>query len=135
MIEINKNPSPRTLRQFSIAAAVFAALIGYFAFARTGSWTTAAVIWAAGASVAVMGLVRPLCVRWVYLCMSYITAPIGIIVSLIVLGIVYYAVVSPIGVIMALLGRDPLQQRRDPAAETYWRKRKQTPPSRYFRQF
>jgi len=135
MIEIDKNPSPRTLRQFSLAAAVFAALVGYFAFASAGSWTTAAVIWAAGSVVATMGLARPPCVRPVYLCISYIAAPVGIVVSLIVLGIVYYGVVTPTGIVMRLAGRDPLQRRRDPAAETYWQQRKETPPERYFRQF
>lgn len=135
MIEINKNPSPRTLRQFSLAAAVFAALVGYFAFARTGSWTTAVVIWAAGAVVAALGLARPPCVRGVYLCTSYIAAPIGIVVSLIILAIVYYIVVTPIGVVIRFLGRDPLQRGRDPAAETYWQQRKEMSPDRYFRQF
>ncbi|MDP6543857.1 MAG: SxtJ family membrane protein [Phycisphaerae bacterium] len=135
MIEINKNPSPRTLKQFSLAAAVFAALVGYFAFARTGSWTPAVAIWATGAVVAVVGLARPRCVRWIYLAISYLAAPIGIVVSLIVLAIVYYAVVTPIGVIMGLTGRDPLQRRRDPATGTYWQERKETTPDRYFRQF
>ncbi|MBL7219032.1 MAG: hypothetical protein ISS69_02885 [Phycisphaerae bacterium] len=135
MIEINKNPSHRTLRQFSLAAAVFAVLVGYLAFGRNGSWITAAVIWASGASVAAMGLARPPSVRGIYLCLSYLTAPIGIGVSLIVLGIIYYFVVTPIGVIMGLLGRDPMQRRRDPETETYWQRRKATPPDRYFRQF
>ena len=135
MIEINKNPPPRTLRQFSLAGAVFAAIVGYIVFARAGSWMTAGAIWATGAAVAALGLARPPAVRGVYLCMSYIAAPIGMLVSLIVLGIVYYAVVTPIGVVTGLLGRDPMQRRRDPAAETYWRQRKETPPDRYFRQF
>jgi len=135
MIDIDKNPSPRTLRQFSLAAAVFAALVGYFVFASAGSWMTAAVIWAAGAVVAALGLARPSCIRPIYLCISHITAPIGIIVSLIVLGIVYYGVVTPVGVLMRLSGRDPLQRRRDPEAETYWQQRRETPPERYFRQF
>ena len=135
MIDINKNPSPRTLRQFSVAAAVFSALVGYFPFASAGSWTIAAAIWTAGTVVATMGLARPPCVRGVYRCTSYIAAPIGIVVSLIVLGIVYYGVVTPTGVVMRLVGRDPMQRRRGPAVETYWRKRKETLPDRYFRQF
>jgi hypothetical protein len=135
MIEINKNPSPRTLRQFSLAAGVFAAVVGYMALHRSGSLTTAGLIWATGAAIAAIGLARPSWVRVIYLCLSYATAPIGIVVSLVVLGIVYYVVVTPIGVMMRLLGRDPMQRRADPDAETYWRQRKESPSERYFRQF
>ena len=135
MIEINKNPSPSTLRQFSIAAGVFAALVGYLASGRTGSLTTAWLIWATGASVTILGLARPACIRVVYLGMSYLAAPVGIVVSLIVLGIVYYVVVTPMGLVMRLAGRDPMQRRGDPAGKTYWRKRKEPTPEQYFRQF
>ncbi|MDP6633567.1 MAG: SxtJ family membrane protein [Phycisphaerae bacterium] len=135
MIEINKNPSPRTLCQFSLAGGVFAALVGYLVLESTGSLTTAILIWVSGAAVAGLGAVRPPCVRIVYLGMSYLAAPIGIVISLIVLGIVYYVVVTPTGVIMRLFGRDPMQRRADRAAGSYWRERKQTAPERYFRQF
>lgn len=135
MIEINKNPSLRTLRQFSLAMAVFAAIVGYVAFGRTGAWLIAAVIWATGAAVAALGLARPPSILAVYLCLSYLTAPIGIVVSLILLGIVYYMVVTPIGILMRLIGRDPLQRRRDAEGDSYWLQRQETPPDSYFRQF
>ncbi len=135
MIEINRNPSPRTLRQFSLAFGVFAAIVGCLVLARGGPWTTIAAIWSAGAAIALVGLARPTFVKWLYLAMSCLTAPIGIVISLTVLGIVYYIVVTPIGVIMRLLGRDPMQRRPDPKTDTYWRKREQPEPDQYFRQF
>ena len=106
MIEINKNPSSRTLRQFSLAAGAFAAVVGYMTLSRSGSLTTAVIVWTMGASVAILGVVRPGSVRWIYLCTSYLTAPIGMVVSLVVLGIVYFLVVTPTGVVMRLLGHD-----------------------------
>ena len=135
MIEINKNPSPRTLRQFSIAGGVFAAIVGYLFMTPGGSLIVPATIWSLGAAVAVLGLIKPPLVLWVYLGMSWLTAPIGIVISLTVLAIVYYIVVTPIGLVMRLLGNDPLGRRREPDAETYWRKRKEPEPNRYFRQF
>jgi len=135
MIEINRNPSPRTLRQFSLAFGVFAAIVGCLVLRRGGPWIPVTAIWAAGAAIAVIGLARPALVRWIYLAMSYLTAPVGIVVSLTVLGIVYYIVVTPIGFIMRLLGLDPMQRRRDAKTDTYWRKREQPEPDQYFRQF
>ena len=48
------------------------------------------------------------------------------IVSPIALGIVFYCVVTPTGVILRLLGKDPLRLRADRSAESYWVMR--TPP-------
>jgi predicted membrane metal-binding protein len=48
------------------------------------------------------------------------------IVSPIALAILFYAVFTPIGVLMRLLGKDPLKLARDKNAATYWTTR--TPP-------
>lgn len=48
------------------------------------------------------------------------------IVSPIVLAILFYAVVAPTGLIMRLMGKDPLRLRLAPEADTYWIER--TPP-------
>jgi hypothetical protein len=45
------------------------------------------------------------------------------IVSPISLGIVFYLAVLPTGLILRLLGKDPLRLRIDPTAESYWIKR------------
>ena len=45
------------------------------------------------------------------------------IVSPIVLAVVYYAVVTPTGLVMRALGKDPLRLRLDPNAESYWLRR------------
>lgn len=48
------------------------------------------------------------------------------IVSPIALGILFFGVVTPIGLIMRLLGKDPLRLHFDPSATSYWIVR--TPP-------
>ena len=45
------------------------------------------------------------------------------IVSPIALGILFFLVVTPTGLLMRLLGKDPLRLRFDPAADSYWIKR------------
>ena len=52
------------------------------------------------------------------------------------MAVSYYLVLTPIGLVMRLLGHDPLNRRWDRTAKSYWTKR--TPPEnteRYFRQF
>ena len=38
----------------------------------------------------------------------------------IVLGIMFFVVVTPMGILMRMLGKDLLKLRRNPAARTYW---------------
>ena len=41
------------------------------------------------------------------------------IVSPLVLGLVFYLIITPVGVVMRLFGRDPLSRRLDPGAVSY----------------
>ncbi len=36
------------------------------------------------------------------------------------MGILFFVVVMPVGLIMRALGKDPLRLARDPAAASYW---------------
>jgi hypothetical protein len=45
------------------------------------------------------------------------------IVSPIALGILFFLVVTPTGLLMRLFGKDPLRLRFDPAADSYWIRR------------
>lgn len=42
------------------------------------------------------------------------------IVHPIIMGVVYFVVVTPTGLVMRALGKDSLRLRRDPNVETYW---------------
>ena len=63
-------------------------------------------------------------------------APLGWIVSRIVLCLVYYGIVTPLGLGLRLWGYDPLQLRRSTERQTYWTQRSATRDAAdYFRQF
>jgi hypothetical protein len=42
------------------------------------------------------------------------------IVSPVVLGLLFYLTVTPVGFLLRLFGKDPLRLRRDSAAKSYW---------------
>lgn len=52
------------------------------------------------------------------------------IVSPIALGVVFFLAIFPIGLLMRLLGKDPLRLCFDPDAESYWIKRDPPGPDR-----
>ena len=59
---------------------------------------------------------------------------LGSIVSPIIMGIVYFAVVTPTGILMRLLGKDLLKTTKTKSISTYWMKRdkKQTSMKKQF---
>ena len=51
------------------------------------------------------------------------------IVTPIITGILFFLVVTPMGVIMRWPGKDPLRMRSDPAAKSYWLPREPPGPA------
>src|SRR5262249_39080951 len=103
---------------------------------RTGSLPVSAAVWAAGFVLSLTGylvpaLRRPLFVGW--MCAAY---PIGWVVSHLVLMTIFYLVLTPIGMLMRLFGRDPMTRSFDRSAQSYWVAHNPGgDASRYFRQF
>ena len=59
---------------------------------------------------------------------------LGKIVAPIVLSLVYFLTVVPTGMVMRLLGKDPLRRKLDPSATSYWIER-ETPVGSMRNQF
>jgi hypothetical protein len=136
LIEINKDPSARELRWFGVMFGAFFALVGAILWWRFDAHAAARVVWLVAGAVPVVYYAVPPIRRWLYLGWMYAAFPIGWTVSHLILAIVYYVVLTPIGIILRLAGRDPLQRSFDETATTYWIQRPDSPgPGRYFKQF
>ena len=48
---------------------------------------------------------------------------LGKVMTPIVMGMLYFVTITPIGLIMRAVGKDPLRTKLEPEAETYWQKR------------
>ena len=111
-------------------------VIGGSAQAGVDPWTVAIVTWVAGVCLAVVSLTWLKLGRLAYSGWMLAVQPIGWTISHLILGITYFLVLTPIGLLMRLLGRDPMRRRLDPNAQTYWVKHETpTKSSRYFQQF
>jgi hypothetical protein len=135
LVEVNWNPGRRELKQFALLWIGFFGLIGAYCLWANGSPSAATAFWivaAAGlAGYAFPNLLRPVYILWMALAL-----PIGWVVSHLLLLAVFYLVVTPIGLMMRLVGYDPLKRQIDRSAKSYW-----TPhdpaadPARYFKQY
>jgi len=136
LFERPDRPSTRQLRQFAGALIVFTLAAALRAWWRHGSLSTSATL-VVGVllAVAVIGLVTPRRIEWLFQTLITITFPIGAVVSEVMLAVIYFVVVTPVGVARRLFRRDPLNRAIDRSASTYWVDRQPVDEaSRYFRQ-
>ena len=135
LIDINKNPSKGELLFFGLVFPVFFGVIGGVVFFFTESLAIPQVLWAvAGVVTLLFFLVKPLRVP-IYLGWIYLAFPIGWTVSHVLMLLTYYAVVTPFGLAMRLVGRDPMSRRIERSKDSYFVPHQAAETSRYFKQF
>jgi hypothetical protein len=136
LIHIDRNPARWQLNVFGLLWLIFFTGIGAVVLWRFELPVAAVVLWIVAVIVPAVGWAAPPVMRLVYLGMAYAAFPIGLVVSLLILLVVYYAVIAPIGLAMRLFGYDPMRRRSDRRATSYWVERENSGDiGRYFRQF
>ena len=145
MVELNLRPDARTLRQFGwIALGGFGLLAllawnGWLVFAHLGEGARVPVasgLAALAAVSALFSLVWPKANLPLYLALTVVGFPIGFVLSYVIMATLFYVVIAPIGLLLRLVGQDPLNRRFLPAAKTYWvDARPERPRESYFKQF
>jgi hypothetical protein len=134
--DIPFSPPERTLRQF---AGLWIAFFGAFALwqglahGRLGLAFGLAVV---ALVVGVLGLVRPSAIRPIFISWMVLAFPIGWVVSHVLLGMVFFGLFTPLGLLFRASGRDLLALKPHPDVPTYWEPKPVAGDvRRYFRQF
>ena len=135
MIAIQLNPSTKQLRQFAgIWFPAFCALVGWSIGHKTGHWSEVEIGWVLAGLLSVGGLILPVLIRPIFVGLILLTFPIGWVVSHLLLGLIFYGVVTPIGLILRISGHDPLQLKK-PSGNSVWKTSVgKTDATRYLRQ-
>lgn len=89
-----------------------------------------------GAVLVLLGLAWPRVLKWPNKGWMALAAMLGYVSSHIVLAVVFFLIVTPIGLIKRLSGWDPLSRRAD-SSESYWRpySERQRNPRHYEKMF
>ncbi len=141
LVEFNWNPTHRQLKQFGLAALVFLPLAGWLATDKPRSFDALNLpvvggLAAAGLLLAVLGFTSPRAIKPIFIGVSLVTMPIGMVVGEFVLLAVFFGLFVPVALIFRLIGRDALQRQLDRNAPTYWQPKHQPSNVRsYYRQF
>ena len=136
MIDLKFNPTVKDLRVFAGLQVVFFALVAWLLYRRGGTADTCGVIVGVSAVAGVTGVLVPSLIRPVYRLWMIAVFPIGWVISYAAVAIVFYLVITPIGLIMRMAGCDPLTRTFELEQKTYWVEHvPERDSSRYFRQF
>jgi len=136
-VEINWHPKQKQLQNFGKIALIATAVISLLLYLLKGvaiQW--ASIIFAAGLIIFLSSVISLRLTRAIYIVLTAVTFPIGLVVSFMLLAIFYFLLLAPLGLIFRLMGRDALCRKFDATAESYWLSRRGPEgPEQYFRQF
>ena len=128
-------PTPRMLRQFAAAWLAFFLILSAVALWKRHNPPMSSAL-AVVALLGIAGLMKPNLARVPFIVASCVTYPIGWLVSQIVLALLFYGVITPIGFFLKIRGRDVLQLRGESKQSSFWIKRGPPPaPDRYLKPF
>ncbi|GAB4337901.1 MAG: hypothetical protein Kow0089_09490 [Desulfobulbaceae bacterium] len=119
MQPITTNPEKKELRNFGLITGAmvvlfFGLLVPWFFGREFARWP-----WITGGILAAWGLALPRTLRPVYIVWMTIGHWLGWINTRIILTLLFYLLILPVGVIMRLFGKDPLARSFDPGRQSY----------------
>ena len=115
-------PTRGDLRRFGIALAALLALIGGYLW-YVEAVGVAQLVHAASLVLLGTGLVLPVALKPIYFPYMWLARIVAFVNIHLLLGLVFYTLFTLTGLGMRLLGRDPLDRKIAPDAESYWQRR------------
>ncbi len=116
--------TPKEVRNFGILfTIVFLALAAFAAYKGNHAWPWLLL---AACFFLISGLILHAILRPMYIGWMRFAFVLGWINTRVILGIFFYLILTPVGLIMRLFRRDPLHRKFDRKAATYWIKRAPT---------
>ena len=125
----------RDLRKFGLlVGGVFAGIGLLFLLRHKAHWPY--FFWP-GAVLVVLGTIFPRALKYIYIVWMGVAFVLGFIMSHLILGLFFFLVITPVGLLARLFGKDFLSLKLDRAAKSYWLPRERKPKSAdvYERQF
>jgi len=125
----------RDLRKFGlVVGGVFLALGLLFLWRHPNR--TPYFAWPGGVLM-VVGAVFPRVLKWVYIAWMSVAFVLGFVMAHVILTLFFYLVITPVGLLARLAGKDFLSLKLDKGEKSYWlpREQKSRKPEDYERQF
>jgi hypothetical protein len=123
--EIKKiESSPKKLREFGFVVGGVLCAIGILSFWRgKGSFP---YFLAPGIILVITGAVIPSILKPVQKAWMTLALLMGWVMTRVFLSVLFYLAITPVGLLLRLMGKDLLDERLEPQKQSYWKLRPQT---------
>ncbi len=133
LAKINWQPNKTDLKKFGLTLIIGFALIGALVGWKK-SWEAAYWIWAVSGSIGLLALFLPPFSRPFYLLWMGLAFVMGSVVSFLILVLIFYFLLTPVGIFMRIWGRDPLRLKKTSfSGGTYWQKHPENFEKEYYK--
>jgi hypothetical protein len=120
-VKLRLKDDPREWRKFGISSALVLALItGWLCWRAVLAKPVAVGILAGLWGIALLAIVRPRSLRGPYRLGMRVSHGMGRVIAPVVLSLVFLLVLTPLGLLLRLMGKELLRLHRDPLAGSYW---------------
>ncbi len=119
---------------FTVVGLIIPAFLSWRADWIITDWMTRLFIF--GSLFLAVCVILPKPMQPVYRAWMTLAILLGLVMTKVIISLVFYLMMVPIGLIRQLVTGDPLKQKADPDAETYWVKKEQeSDPAQYEKQY
>lgn len=108
----------RDLRKFGLTVGGVFVAIGIVLFLRHGR--SYPLFLGAGATLILFGALWPVALKYIYIAWMGLAFTLGFLMSNVILTLFFYLLVTPIGLLARLFGKDFLARKLDRQATSYW---------------
>ena len=140
--DVNWNPGPAEKRKFAISLVLGFPIVAVSLFLIKGlishAWNPLPSYWigGVGCGLGLLFLAMPVLAKPFYVVWYFFGCCIGIVVSNVLLSVFYFIAVTALGLILRMVGKEPIQKKLRRDAKTYWLDAERiTDPKRYYQQF
>ena len=136
MLSINWSPPAKQLKSFAaLWFPLFFLFLGTILAINLNAWSEIKIVWAFCIVISFTGYFFPSFIRPLFVGLLVITFPIGWVVSHLFLILIFFLVITPIGLVMKIKKHDPLNLKM-PKEPSMWKEIKvKKNPSRYLKQY
>ncbi len=122
-------------KKFGITMGIILTIIGLYLVWKKNDYF--AYFFSVAAAFFTLGLILPASLKYVYKAWMSMAVVMGFIMTKIIMVIIFYLIVTPIGLIASITGKKFLDMKIVPNANSYWLARDQAPKVKadYERQF
>ena len=120
MLEEIKNikSEKRDLRKFGITIGVILLIIAGFLFWKEKE--SFQILLTFGVTLCILGIAIPFILKPIYWVWMIFATILGWIMTRVILSLLFYAIITPIGLILRVFGKQFLELRWDKSKESYW---------------